>query len=324
MLGPVRRKRRALPLAVLAILVAVNAALIALLLLSQSQAIAEPASFGSTLLTQPPASSPAPVEPRSITPTPSPSSTPPAEVKVAPPTRLLVATSATEAWRATVGDCRTQGRIERSANGGKSWRQAEKATLGSIVRIGIEAKGNLYAVGGAGNDCSIRYISYSTTGVIAAQTDKPRGIWFRNPKNPDEIHGPGSAGATPCKRQHVLGLASLSTTEAFLVCMDGSVMVSSDSGRSWKKADELVGTMAVGAGDGRFWVAGKGKNCDGIAVQSLSLTDGKLSRGGSHCAADLPLTPGQIAIDGSGKAIWLWAGNEVEVSTDLGRTWNAQ
>ena len=74
-----------------------------------------------------------------------------------------------------------------------------KATLGPIVRLGVEANGNLYAVGGAGKDCSIRYISYSTDGAIAAQTDKPQGIWLRNPKNPDEIHGPGSAGATPCK-----------------------------------------------------------------------------------------------------------------------------
>ena len=73
MLGPVRRKRRVLPLAVLAILVAVNAALIALLLRSQSQVTAEPAgqlTIGSTLPTQPPASSPAQGESPSITPNP--------------------------------------------------------------------------------------------------------------------------------------------------------------------------------------------------------------------------------------------------------------
>jgi hypothetical protein len=323
MLGPVRRKRRVPPLAVLAILVAVNAALIALLL-SQSQVTAEPASFGNTLATQPPASSPAPVESPPITPTPSPSSTPPAEEKVALPTRLLLATSATEAWRATVGDCQTQGRIERSVNGGKSWRPATKATLGPIVRLAVEANGNLYAIGGAGKGCAMRYISYSPGGEIAAQTDKPRGIWWRSPKNPDEIYGPGSAGATPCRRQHVVGLAAGSTNEALLVCTDGSVMVSSNSGKSWKKADELVGTMAVGAGYGRFWVAGKGKNCDGIAVQSLFLTDGRLSRSGGQCAVNLSPTPGQIAIGGSGKAIWLWAGNKIQVSTDRGRTWEAQ
>jgi hypothetical protein len=46
----------------------------------------------------------------------------------------------------------------------------------------------------------------------------------------------------------MLGLASLSTSEALLPT-GGSVMVTSNSGKSWKKADELVGTMAVGAGE---------------------------------------------------------------------------
>jgi hypothetical protein len=315
------------PLAVLAILVAVNAALIVLVLRSQSQVTAQPAgqlTIGSTLPTQEPANSPAPGESPSPTPTPSPSSRLPAEPKVALPTRLLVATSATQAWRASVGDCRTEGRVERSDNAGKSWRQAQKAILGPIVRLGVESNGNLYAVGGAGTDCSIRYISYSAAGEIAAQTGKPQGIWFRDPKNPDEVYGPGLAKATPCKGQHVVGLASLSATEALLVCTDGVVMVTSNAGKSWERADKLAGTMAVGVGDSRFWVAGKGENCDGIAVRPFSLTAGKLSRGGSRCAGALPLAPGQIAIDGSGRAIWLWAGNKVRVSTDRGRTWEAR
>jgi hypothetical protein len=31
-----------------------------------------------------------------------------------------------------------------------------------------------------------------------------------------------------------------------------------------------------------------------------------------------------IAIGASGKAIWLWDGNEVHVSTDRGKTWQAR
>jgi hypothetical protein len=87
-------------------------------------------------------------------------------------------------------------------------------------------------------------------GVIAGQTDKPLGIWSRDPKDPDQIVGPGWARATPCKGEDVVGLASLSTSEALLVFTGESVMVTSNSGKSWKKADELVGTMAVGAGGG--------------------------------------------------------------------------
>jgi hypothetical protein len=313
--------------AVLAILVAVNASLIVLLLRSQSQVTVEPAgqlTIATTLPTRPAATSPAQGESPSISPTPVPSSTPSNDREVAVPTRLLVATSSKKAWRATVGDCKKIGKVERSANGGKSWKQAVKPALGPIVRLGVESNSNLYVLGGAGKDCSIRYIAYSTDGAIVAQTDKPQGLWSRDLKDQDLILGPGSATATPCKDQHVLGLASLRKSEALIACTGGSLMVTSDSGKSWNESEVLVGTMAVGAGGGRFWVAGMGENCDGIAVRSFSLAGRKLSSGGKFCAADLPLTAGRIAIDVSGDAIWLWAGDKVQVSTDSGRTWKSQ
>jgi hypothetical protein len=322
MLKPVRRKRRVLPLAVLVILVAVNASLIALLLLwSQRQVKAEPTgqlTIATTLPTTSPAQGPSPSG------GPLPSSTPSADREVAIPTRLLVATSSKKAWRATVGDCKKIGRVERSANGGKSWKRAVTPALGPIVRLGEAASGNPYVLGGAGKHCSIRYIALSTDGAIAEQTDKPQGLWSRDPKDPDRIQGPGSDTATPCKGQHVLGLASLSKTEALLVCTRGSAMVTSDSGKSWNGADELAGTVAVGAGGGHFWLAGKGENCDGIALRSFSLTGERLSSGRTLCIANLPLTAGRIAIDVSGDSIWLWAGDKVQVSPDAGRTWRHQ
>jgi hypothetical protein len=198
-----------------------------------------------------------------------------------------------------------------------------KPGLGPLVRLGVESNG-LYVLGGAGKDCSIRYIAYSTDGAIVAQTDKPQGVWSRDPKDPDRIQGPGSASATPCKGQHVLGLASLSKSDALLVCTRGSVKVTSDSGKSWNGVDELVGTLAIGAGGGRFWVGGDGENCDGIAVRSFSVAGGRLSSDGNLCVADLPLTAGRIAIDVTGKAIWLWAGDKVHVSPDAGRTWKSR
>jgi hypothetical protein len=327
MLGPVRWKSRVLPVVVIAVLVAVNASLIVLLLRSQQRVTIQSAgqvTIDSASPTSPSATSPAQGESASVSPTSPPSSTPSVDQKMALPTRLLVVTSATEAWRATVGDCQTPGRVERSANGGKSWRRAVKPTIGPIVRLDVASNGDLYTVGGDGQDCSIRYISYSTDGAITAQTDKPHGIWSRDPKDPDQIQGPTSVRATPCKRRHVLGLAALDMSKALIVCTDGALVVTSNSGKSWKRADELVGTVAVGAGGGRFWVAGKRKECDGVAVRSFSLAAGKLSRGGSRCAADLPLSPGRVAIDASGKSIWLWTGNKVHVSTDRGRTWKAR
>jgi hypothetical protein len=325
-LGAMRRKWRVLPVAVLAILVAVNAYLISQLLQSQRQVTAEPTgqlTISSNSPVESAATTPSEEATPYVSPDPSSSSTAATYQEVAVSTRLLVATSKKQAWRATVGDCKKIGRVERSANGGKSWRQAVKPALGPLVRLGVEPNGDLYVLGGTGKDCSIRYIAYSTNGVIAGQTDLPQRMWSRDPKDPDRIQGPGSAKATPCKSQHVLGLASLSTSEALIICTRGSAMVTSDSGESWKEAGELVGTMAVGAGGGRFWVAGKGENCDGIAIRSLSLTGGRLSTSGNLCAADLPLIPGRIAIDVAGRAIWLWAGDKVQVSTDGGRSWKS-
>jgi hypothetical protein len=333
MLKPVRRTRRVLPLIALTLLVAVNAALAALLLRSQSPITVQPASqlpFDSTSPTPSAATSPAPDEPPSDSPTSSPSSTRPSEKnvelkKVDVPTRLLLAASTRTAWRATAGDCKAQGRLERSSNGGRSWQQVARPALGPIVRLGVESDGNLYVIGGTGNDCSAYYIHYSADGSIAEQTGAPQGHWYANPADHDEIQGPGSANRKPCKGQHVVGLGSFSLSRALLSCTDGSVMVTTNSGKSWKKADEFVGTIAVGSGGGRVWTAGAGKNCDGTAVRSFSLTAaGKLSHSSSRCAPDIPLSTGRTAIDASGGTIWLWAGNKVQVSTDGGRTWKSR
>jgi hypothetical protein len=311
---------------VLVLLVAVNAFLIALLLRSQRELTAEPTgqmTLTSTLPTEPVASTPVQGASPSASPTAEHSSSPSTGQDVAVPTRLLLATSSKKAWRATVGDCQKDGRVERSVNGGKSWKRTVEPALGSLVRLGVESDGKLYVLGGAGKHCSIRYISYSKDGAIAAQTAKPQGMWYRDPKDPDRILGPGSAKATPCKDEHVIGLASSSKSDALLVCTRGTVMVTTDSGKSWNAAGELVGTTAVGGGGDRFWIAGKRENCDGVALRSLSLTGGKISSDRTLCVVGLPLTPGEIAIDVADKAIWLWAGDEIRVSTDAGRTWKS-
>src|SRR5688572_28741385 len=136
MLRPVRRKGRVLPFAIIAILFALNAALIAMLW-SQRHVTVEPAA--PLPASTPPQMSPAEVESSSGSPSPSPSQTESADQEVVVPTRLLLATSAKEAWRASVGKCQKLGRVEHSVDGGKSWRRAVKPALGPIVGLGVES-----------------------------------------------------------------------------------------------------------------------------------------------------------------------------------------
>ena len=327
MLSRVRRENRVLPVVILAILVAVNAYLIALLLRPEPEIAAEPVA-PSTAATTPTATSSAisPDAEQSPSPTsssPIPESSPSAkpEPEVIPTKRLIAAASSREAWRATVGDCTTSGNVERSTDGGKTWKRALKSDLAPITRLAFDGAGNLYTIGGVGQDCSTQYTAYSGNGEVADSTDSPMDVWFSGPKDRDQVYSPDNNKAAPCDASHVVGLSSLSTSEALVICTDGAAMVTSDSGKSWAEAADVPGTLAVGSGGDRYWIAGTTASCDGISIRSLQARDGELTRGPSRCAPASNVTPGGVAIDYSDNTIWLWAGKKVKTSSDSGRSW---
>ena len=325
MLDRVRRKKRVLPFVLLALLLGVNAYLIALLLRPEPEISAEPAAQSTQAITPTATPSASPTDPDPSpsprSPSPSTKSSPSPTADVIPSKRLLFAASDREAWRATVGDCETSGTVERSTDGGKTWRRAVNSGLAPIVRLGLDGAGNVYTIGGEGDACSTRYTEYSADGEVVASTDNPINLWFSRPKDRDQVYGPGSNEATPCDGSHVVGVSSLTVSEALVICTDGSAMVTSDSGESWEEADQLPGTMAVGSGGGRYWIAGIAAKCDGISVRSLASSKGELTPGPSRCAPASKVTAGRVAIDVSDKTIWVWAGQKVRTSTDGGETW---
>ena len=328
-----RHGKSVLQYAVLTLLVVLNVFLIGMLLWPRT--IAEPSARTSAAPTAPPSASP--VDSATPTPTHFPTGKPSSEsptasakptsstkqnIEVVPTRRLLVATTAREAWRATVGGCKTPARVERSTNRGKSWKLVKSSGLAPIMRLGMEEQGNLYAVGGARPSCSTRYLAFSTSGAIVGQTDAPQGVWYLNPSKGDEVVGPQNAKASPCKRQDVVGLASLDVSMALVICGDGSAMTTSNSGRSWRSAGKIPGTQAIAAGEGRYWAAGSGKNCGGISVRPFTVDNGTLRRGQSRCATTEKVGAGQVAVGTTGNTVWLWAGEKVKVSTDGGQSWS--
>jgi hypothetical protein len=316
----VRRTRRALPFVLLALLVGLNAYLIALLIRPELEISAEPAAEGTGAVTPTAGTTSEPSSPPSSAPSPTSSESAKENAEVVPVKRLIAAASPNEAWRATVGDCGTSGTVERSTDGGRTWRSAVNSGPAPIVRLGTDGTGDFYIIGG-GQGCSTRYIAYSNDGAIVASVSNPSNLWFSRPKDRDQVYGPGKSKAAPCDEDHVVGLASLSISDALVICNNGSAMVTSDSGDSWEEADQVPGTMAVASGGGRYWIAGTSARCDGISVRSLTASDGELSRGPSRCAPASQVTAGGVAIDVSDKAIWVWAGEKVKTSTDDGQTW---
>ncbi len=319
-----------LPYAVLTLLVALNVSLLAMLFWQRDNVTAEPATQDPASPTVTPSASTAtPTPTPASTPTPSTSQTPSAgptsasveQVRVIPAKRLLVADTGREAWRATVGDCSTPGRVERSTNRGKSWKRVVETSLAPIVRLGTD-QGNHYVVGGADPNCSTRYVAYSTAGGVLGQTDAPQGLWFLDPDERDRVVGPGNAMATPCKQQHVVGLAALDLSKAVVICGDGVMMATSSSGMSWNRVANVPGTMAVAAGTGRYWIAGFNKACDGISVRPVAVDNNNISQGQRGCVKVSKVGAGEVALGVSEDTVWLWAGDNVSVSANGGRSWD--
>jgi len=237
----------------------------------------------------------------------------------APPQQLIFAMSAKTAWRATVGNCDTPGELERSTNGGASWKRVVRTGLAPIVRLG-QTGGDLYTIGGTGQDCSTRYVAYAADGRVTASTNNPVDVWFPTPDDRDEVNGPGETTSRPCKDQ-ILGLAPLDLSRALVVCTNGSAMSTTNGGKAWRQITRVPGTLAVASGNGRYWLAGTTADCDGVIVRSLTVNGSNASEGATRCAPAADVTPGHVALDITGHTIWVWTGSRVQVSTDSGRSW---
>jgi hypothetical protein len=163
-------------------------------------------------------------------------------------------------------------------------------------------------------------VAYANDGTVTASATTAVNVWFPSPNDRDEINGPGGTLATPCDG-HVIGLAPFNLTRAEVVCDNGDVITTRNSGKTWRQIARIPKTLAVAAGSGRYWVAGVREVCDGLAVQSLAEKNGSLTRGPTRCAPGFTVADGQVAIDVKDGTMWLWSGNRVAISTDDGKTW---
>jgi hypothetical protein len=308
------RGSKVLLIGVLTVLIVVNVVLLLLLFRPDRVLTARP-SHQDTGDGGAPTATSSPARDASTNPTPS---TRP--IEPVPVERLLLAISSKTAWRATVGDCNTPGKIERSTNGGASWKGVVRTGPTPIVRLGAEPSGDLLAIGGTRRSCSVRYVAYAGDGIVTSSAS-PANVWFPTPENRDEINGPDGTKGTPC-HGHAIGLASLSLSRALVMCDDGTAMSSDNSGKTWLQVAKIPNALAVTAGSGRYWVAAVHEGCDGVTVQSLTEKNGSLTRDGTRCAVRLEVAAGQVAFDVTGDGtIWLWSGSRVVVSRDDGQTW---
>lgn len=239
---------------------------------------------------------------------------------VAPLQTLLVAIDTKRAWRITVGSCATGGaKVATTTDGGTTWTDA-KAPLRTIVRV-RPTDGQTAFVIGADSSCAAQLSSTSDGGRTWAANSAVGSAWFRDLKNPKAVRAPGPSTSEPCGQHDVLDLAVLSVGSARVLCANGLIRSTSDTGSSWTDSGRAVGAVALAvlaATPAQTYVAILGApGCAGVEVRRVDQ-----SAPTSCIATALPNAPGQIAlslVEGGG---WLTVGDTTMRSTNKQVTWS--
>lgn len=315
-------------------LVLLNIVLLALLVLREpSRTVAavpvqaETTTPSPTRSAGPRSPSPAPSATTSSPSSPGSVSTPSATAsKTLPPavrsTRVLAVNSARLAWRGTFGSCPTTPAVEVSRDGGRTWKSTSVG-LRSVSRLRSYSESSVFAVGGS-DDCEARYVAAGGPGESWEPNESMLGAtWYRQPGDTNRVHAPGGRTSSPCGAD--LGdLAGLGDDNAAAVCSDGVVRTTSDNGRTWRELKGGENGLAVAADDGSFALALGETDCEGLAVAVLEPGSERVNDDDVRCAPVEAVSGGELAVAIRDQVVWVWAGSEVAVSTDRGRTWSAR
>jgi hypothetical protein len=312
--GTPRRGWRALGIVAIVAFLLIDIALVYLALTHGRAGLA--AGVGGSVISTPPPS-PTPSDGEAPRPVEEPGEEePPAGIELPALSRLLAPASATVAWRTLTGNCDSPVVVQRTDDGGASWVEFPVEAEGARSVLAISAIDDvaLLAIAGVGEDCEpVRRESFSG-GEFWQPSTRAAVLWHVAPGEPGAVVGPSGAVRSPC--QTVSSLATRSSEEAAVSCSDGSVSLTADAGATWRGAGSDV--VAVAADASGYTVARVGaEGCDGVQIAVLA-PDRSAPR------ACVPVASTEtVALAAGGGALWLWAGNEILVSSDRGVTWDS-
>jgi hypothetical protein len=284
-----------------------------------TQASSQVASINSTasVSSRTPSATPTPSASATRTPAPGPTT---AAAPAVPLQTILVALDSQQAWRVNVGSCAKGGaKLATTTDGGSTWADA-RTSLATIVRV-RPSNGRTAFVVGAGSACAAELQDTSDGGATWASGSNVGNAWFRDPKNPMTVRAPGPATSAPCGPRAVLDLAVISIGSARVLCADGLVRSTTDTGSSWLDTGKASGAVALAvssATPAQTYVAVlAAPGCDGVQVRQVNQ-----SAPTSCVKTAAPTNPGQIALSLVAGGGWLSIGDTTMRSTDKLVTWS--
>ena len=257
-------------------------------------------------------------EPSAPQPSPPPTTEAPEQPPPAVPlARLIDASSATEAWRLVKGSCQDGGgAVERTSDGGATWDEVT-TDADAFVRLRARGATDAFVVALSGDGCAPAFLTTTDGETWSERPASLDAAWYIEPADATAVHSPDGIRAGPCEAAPVVDLAGVTTTRAGVLCPDGRVFTTDDAATSWALRVAVPGGVALtDAGDGYLVGALGAAGCPGVQV--VSAGEGTAEALGCSSASD---QPGSVDVAAVGDAVWLWAGDAVQVSGDGGRTW---
>ena len=233
---------------------------------------------------------------------------------------MLVAVDDQRAWRIHAGSCLSGGAtLASTTNGGRTWTDAN-SPLRMIVRVRPTDNQVAFVIG-AGSDCMSKLQVTTDGGATWGSSSDVGSAWFRDPKSPWIVGSPGQSTSKPCGTHSVLDLAVVSTGEARVLCPDGLVRATVNSGSSWtdsgRKITGAVALAVLSARPAQTYVARlDAADCAGVQVLRVD------QRVATSCIKTaMPKDPGQIALSLVNGGGWLAVGDKTMRSTNGLVTW---
>jgi len=243
---------------------------------------------------------------------PTPSLAPPSAVSRERP---LDVQSDSVAARAVAGTCPGGGaRVELTRDGGATWVGVD-TPADEVMRVSWNEGPDLWFVGAAG-DCAPGFWRSEDQGSTWAGPTDTAGAWHLLPDPASlQLHAPDGNVDSPCGATGTLELESLSPDGALVLCGDGRVEATGDSGASWQQVAGAPGALALGVLEGQPVVVQLGDDtCGGLFVGSPLAPE-------RTCVAEAAAQGVALAFAGP-DAGYLVAGDTTWVSSDRGVTWD--
>jgi photosystem II stability/assembly factor-like uncharacterized protein len=265
--------------------------------------------------------------PASVEASPTPTSSPSdARVQLVEPPLALA--DARTAFRGSVGACDGQATLERSLDGGRTWRTLD-TPVRQLLSLSALPPSSVDLVGAgpaAGGRCRASFWASQDAGRTWDGPLSASGAWLRDPDRPRMIRTPSGPAASPCPNPNlaVVELAGLSITDAAALCPKGQVLRTLDGGASWVSMSVVPGAVALAweSRDLGWLLDASDAQCPSFRL--LQTVDGGRTWRTGGCVGQFPgasqaVTPSLAFADGEvGMAV---VGDQVFVTDDSGYGW---